>query len=170
MAKKTASGHRAAVLERLARVGREHSDATVLFHATVAGLMALHPTDYKALGILDRLGPMSAGQLAAHTGLAAASITSLVDRLEARGFARRVHDSQDRRRVLVEAAEERLRGGRHLFQSTRQSLARLYERYSDAQLAIIADFLARNADRLRTETAQLPARRRRLTKSRAVPT
>jgi DNA-binding MarR family transcriptional regulator len=77
--------------------------------------MALHPTDYKALGILDRLGPMSAGQLAAHTGLAAASITSLVDRLEARGFARRVHDSQDRRRVLVEAAEERLRGGRHLF-------------------------------------------------------
>jgi DNA-binding MarR family transcriptional regulator len=159
MATKTVSTARATLLEQLAVVGREHSDATVLFHATVAGLMDLHPTDYKALGILDRLGPMSAGELARHTGLAAASVTNLVDRLEAKGFARRIGDVRDRRRVLVQAVRERLRGGRELFASTRLSLARLFERYTDGELAIIADFLTRNGNRLRAETARLPGRR-----------
>ena len=42
------------ILEQLARVGRDHSDATVLFHGTVASLLDLHTTDYKVLGILER--------------------------------------------------------------------------------------------------------------------
>jgi hypothetical protein len=47
---------RAEILEEFARVGREHSDATVLFHGVMASLLDLHPTDYKTLGILERLG------------------------------------------------------------------------------------------------------------------
>jgi hypothetical protein len=35
------------------------------------------------------------------------------------------------------------------------SLGRLFERYSVRDLTIIADFLGRNADRLRDETRQL---------------
>ena len=143
------------ILDELARVGRENSDATVLFHSTIAGLLDLHATDYKVLGILERSGPMSAGEIARHAGLAAASVTNLIDRLDQKGFVRRVADPADRRRVMVEAISDRLRGARGLFRSTRQSLARLYERYSDRELAIIADFLRRNADRLRLETTKL---------------
>jgi DNA-binding MarR family transcriptional regulator len=146
---------RAELLATLARAGREHSEATVLFHAALAGLLDLHPTDYKTLGVLERLGPMSAGEIARHTGLATASVTNLVDRLEQKGFVHRVDDPHDRRRVLVAPVAEKLSGARPLFASTRRSLAALYEGYTDAQLAVIADFLARNAERLRAETARL---------------
>jgi DNA-binding MarR family transcriptional regulator len=143
------------ILDDLARVGRESSDATVLFHSHIAERMGLHPTDYKALGLLERLGPMSAGDLGRHAGLATASVTNLIDRLESKGYARRIRDSGDRRRVLVEVVRDRLGAAAELFSSTRRSLARLYEGYSDRDLAVIADFLGRNAERLREETRKL---------------
>lgn len=148
---------RKAILEELAQVGREHSDATVLFHSTIAGLAGLNPSDYKVLGMLERLGPMSAGEISRRSGLAAASVTDLIDRLERKGFARRVRDTKDRRRVIVEPVLDRLEAGRSHFASTRRSLARLFGRYDDRDLAVIADFLARNAERLRRETARLGA-------------
>ena len=143
------------ILDELARVGREHSDATVLFHASIAGLLDLHPTDYKVLGILERVGPLSAGEVARRSGLANASVTNLIDRLEHKGFVRRVADPADGRRVMVEAVADRLTNARSLFASTRRSLARLFDRYSDRDLAVIADFLHQNAERLRVETSKL---------------
>ena len=143
------------ILDVLARVGREHSDATVLFHANVASLLDLHPTDYKVLGILVRSGSLSAGEIARQSGLATASVTNLIDRLEQKGFVRRVADPTDRRRVMVEAVGERLTSARSLLASTRRSLAQLYDRYSDRDLSVIADFLHQNAERLRAETDKL---------------
>lgn len=143
------------ILQDFAVIGREHSDATVLFHSTIASMLNIHPTDYKVLGILERLGPMSAGDIARHSGLATASVTNLIDRLEERGFARRVRDSTDRRRVLVEPVRDRMTAGRSLFASTTRSLALLVERYSDAELTVVTDFLRRNAERLREETRKL---------------
>jgi DNA-binding MarR family transcriptional regulator len=143
------------ILAELARVGRENSDATVLFHATVATQLGLHPTDYKALGILERLGAMSAGDIARQSGLATASVTNLIDRLEEKGFVQRVRDDKDRRRVVVEPVRDRIGGGRALFASTIESLAQLFKSYSDRELVVIADFLGRNGDRLREETRKL---------------
>jgi DNA-binding MarR family transcriptional regulator len=150
---------RHALLETLARVGREHSDATVLFHSTIAGLMGLHPTDYKVLGILERVGPMSAGEIARASGLATASVTDLIDRLERRGFVRRARDAGDRRRVVVEPAADRAAAASKLFAPTRRSLARLFSRYSVRELAVLADFLRRNAERLRVETDRVTNQR-----------
>jgi hypothetical protein len=54
------------ILDELARVGHEHSDATVLFHTGIASLLGLlHPTDYKVLSSLERVGPLRAGEIAA---------------------------------------------------------------------------------------------------------
>lgn len=41
--------------------------------------------------------------------------------------------------------------------STKRSVARLYKRYDGQELAVILDFLRRNAERLRNETAKLTA-------------
>jgi DNA-binding MarR family transcriptional regulator len=142
------------LLEELARAGREHSDATVLFHASIATRLGLHPTDYKALGILNRLGPMSAGEIAKQTGLAAASVTNLVDRLAAKGFVRREPDPADRRRVLLHAVIDEAAAD-EAFASTKTSLAQLWDRYSYGELAVIADFLAANAARLRAENERM---------------
>jgi DNA-binding MarR family transcriptional regulator len=155
MAAASAGRRRATLLDTLARVGREHSDATVLFHSTIAGLMGLHPTDYKVLGILERVQSMTAGEIARASGLATASVTDLIDRLERKGFVRRVRDRHDRRRVLVEPSADRATAAAAIFASTRRSLAQLYAGYTDRELATIADFLERNAGRLREETEKI---------------
>lgn len=139
------------ILEGLARAGRENSDATVLFHAAMAKRLDLHPTDYKAMSILERLGALPAGDLARRTGLATASVTELIDRLERKGFVRRTRDASDRRRVLVQPDADRVAAALGLFASTRRSLAQLLTSYSDRELTVIADFLGRNAKRLRAE-------------------
>jgi DNA-binding MarR family transcriptional regulator len=157
MKRDLSSAKRAALLARLAQAGRANSDATVFFHATLARLLELNPSDYKAMSVLERLGAMSAGDIAAHTGLAAASVTNLIDRLEQKGFVRRVDDPADRRRVLVAPAADKVAAARKYFRSTQQSLARLYERYSQRELETIADFLERNAGRLHDETGKLSA-------------
>lgn len=148
---------RGRLLADLRRVGREHSDATVLFHSALATRLGLHPTDYKALGIVDRLGPMSAGELGRHTGLAAASVTNLVDRLEARGFLHREAHPTDRRRVLLRADLSEVTGD-EFFASWQRSTTRMWERYSDAELAVILDFLGDTAERLRARTDTIAGR------------
>jgi hypothetical protein len=51
-----------------------------------------------------------------------------------------------------------------MFASTQRSLGRMFEGYSDRDLAVIADFLGRNAERLRAETVKLaPAARKKVT-------
>jgi DNA-binding MarR family transcriptional regulator len=142
---------RAELLAALRRVGREHSDATVLFHSALAGELGLHPTDYKALGVVHRLGPMSAGELGRRTGLAAASVTNLIDRLAARGFLHRQPDPADRRRVLLVADVSAL-SGNAFFASWQRSTARMWERYSDTELSVILDFLGDTAESLRSRT------------------
>jgi DNA-binding Lrp family transcriptional regulator len=145
---------RAQLLADLRRVGREHSDATVLFFSAAASEAGLHPTDYKALGVLDRLGPMSAGELGRHTGLAPASVTNLIDRLVAKGFLRREPDPLDRRRALLHA-DVAVLADNEFFASWQRTATQLWERYSDTDLAVILDFLADTAERLRTRTEAL---------------
>jgi DNA-binding MarR family transcriptional regulator len=142
---------RTELLATLQSVGRDHSDATVLFHSAIASQLGLHPTDYKALGVLDRLGPMSAGELGRHIGLAAASVTNLVDRLENKGYVRREADPTDRRRVLLHADVSAV-SGNEFFASWQRSATRMWERYTDNELAVILDFLGDTAERLRART------------------
>jgi DNA-binding MarR family transcriptional regulator len=155
MLEKSAHTAKQEILEALVRAGRENSDATVLFHAIVAEQLGLNSTDYKVMSILERLGALSAGEIARYSGLATASVTDLIDRLEKKGFVRRVPDPNDRRRIRVEPVVDRVTAARKFFASAERSLARLYERYPDQDLAVIADFLSRNAERLRAETEKL---------------
>jgi DNA-binding MarR family transcriptional regulator len=147
---------RATVLEALARAGRAHSEATVIFHASVADRLGLNPTDAKVMSLLQRRGPVAAGEIAGCTGLTTASVTALVDRLARRDFVRRLPDPADRRRVLVDVTDQGRAHFERLLRSTARSLAELYDAYTVAQLEVVLDFLTRNAERLRDETARLP--------------
>ena len=147
---------RRALLDALTEAGRAHSDATVLFHAAVADQLGLNPTDHKVMSILERSGPLSAGQIAQRTGLATASVTALLDRLETGGFVRRRSDPADRRRVIVEATEVGVARFAPYFATRRDSLSRLYADYTVDELAVILDFLQRSTDRLRSDVAGLP--------------
>ena len=66
--------------------------------------IGINATDLNCLNIVALTGHLTAGELAAQTGLTTASITAVLDRLEEGGFVRRVRDPRDRRRVMVELA------------------------------------------------------------------
>ena len=55
---------RADLLALLQLAGRESSTAAVMFHATLAATQGLSATDTKAIDVLDRQGPLTAGELA----------------------------------------------------------------------------------------------------------
>jgi DNA-binding MarR family transcriptional regulator len=130
-----------------------HSEAVVLFHSSVAQSMGLDPSAYKTLFLLSRLGPLSAGEIARETGLATASVTDLIDRLVAKGYVSRGPHPTDRRRIVVTLNEASVTSSRREFGVPNPSLADLCARYDGEQLALIADFLKRNAQRLRDDLA-----------------
>jgi DNA-binding MarR family transcriptional regulator len=62
-------------------------------------------------------------------------------------MVRRVRDPHDRRRVIVEPNQERLAELDRLFSSVPEAFRQLLDIYTDEQLATIADFLTRSAQR-----------------------
>nr|AIA15295.1 MarR family [uncultured bacterium] len=81
---------------------RRYLAALVLFHLVAADEVGLSGTDYQANNILEIDGPMTSGELAQRLGLSTGATTRLIDRLVETGYARRIDDARDRRRVLVE--------------------------------------------------------------------
>jgi DNA-binding MarR family transcriptional regulator len=128
-----------------------------MFHTTLAATQGLSATETKALDVLDREGPLTAGDLALRTGLAPASVTGLVDRLERKGLARRVADPADRRRVRVERSPEGLAALAPLFADFGAQVEALYREFTDEQLQTILRFTTEIARRQRDATARLAA-------------
>jgi DNA-binding MarR family transcriptional regulator len=148
-------GRRAELLRRLELAGREQSAATVMFHTALAARRGLSATEEKALDLLERFGPLTAGELAKRSGLAPASVTGLVNRLERKGFARRVPHPSDRRSVLVEIDPAAVAAIAPLFSDWVASLHELLAGYSDEQLELILHFLSEAARRQQEATARL---------------
>jgi DNA-binding MarR family transcriptional regulator len=148
---------RGELLAQLEQGGRALSAAAVMFHAGLSAKLGLSATEEKALDLLDRLGPLTPKQLGEQSGLAPASVTGLVDRLERKGFATRRPDPADGRRVLIETSPDRLAPLSALFADWSARLDELYATYTDDELATILDFLTRAAELQRAATERLTA-------------
>jgi len=140
-------------------IGREFSTAVVLFHEAVGRRLGLSGTERKLLDVLARLGPSTAGQLAAHTGLTSGAITGIVDRLVRAGYARRQPNPADRRSVIVSRVPssrlDRIRP--EVFEPLGQAITELSARYSDGELAAISSYLTGLTEILRQQTERLTA-------------
>jgi DNA-binding MarR family transcriptional regulator len=113
----------------------------VVFNYQVAEHTGLNPTDLQCLGLLQLHGPMNAGALARGTGLTTSAITTAIDRLERSGFARREHDTGDRRRVFVKLDQARVADRiLPLYASKAASAAHVFARFSDQELAVVQAF------------------------------
>jgi len=119
---------------------RASQTATEMLDAAVADYFGIHGTDYRCLDILDQEGPMTAGHLAERARISPGAMTTLLDRLERKGLARRTRDTEDRRRVLVEVAPE-LREKAAALYGTAEEGADNLAIYTDEELEFLIAFL-----------------------------
>ncbi|MDH2429996.1 MarR family transcriptional regulator [Sphaerisporangium sp. TRM90804] len=140
-----------------ADLGWELSTAVVLFHEAVARRLGLNAVDHKALGFVTRNGPLPAGALAAELGLGASAITALVDRLQRAGYVRRVHDPEDRRRVLISATTGHLPDLSGIFADLGREMGAFMAKYDERELATITDYVNGTIEVLKAQTARLAA-------------
>ncbi len=125
--------------------GRKASTATILYLLAVAAKLGLSLTDLVCSEILARTGAITAGELAALSGLTTGAITGVVDRLEKAGFVRRVNDPNDRRRVIVEHIPARFeRADTNPYHALQARFAGLYADYTDDELALLLDFFRKS--------------------------
>jgi DNA-binding MarR family transcriptional regulator len=76
------------------------------FDGLAAERLGLNRTDLHCINIVENAGGLTAGELATEAGLSTGAVTGVIDRLERAGFARRIPDPTDRRRVKVEVTDE----------------------------------------------------------------
>jgi DNA-binding MarR family transcriptional regulator len=122
------------------------------------GLLGINRTDGRCLDILEREGVITAGRLAEATGLTTGAVTAVLDRLERAGYARRVRDTADRRRVLVEATEKTRRIAPELFAELIEEVDTELGRYTAAELTLLRDFIRRDREINDAQRARLLAR------------
>jgi DNA-binding MarR family transcriptional regulator len=123
-----------------------------------ADYMGINRTDLRCLDILDRQEkPMTAGMLADHSGLTTGAVTTVIDRLERAGLARRLQDPSDRRRVLVEPTAKAMRLGAELYGGLAQETGPLFARYSDEELKLLIGFLRAGREMNRRQAARIRA-------------
>jgi len=103
----------------------------------------LNRTDMRALDIVGRSGPLAPTALARLLGFTTGGVTTVLDRLERAGYARRYPDPRDRRRVVVEATQATAARDREIFGGLIHQTGDLLASYTDGQLAVIDDFLVR---------------------------
>jgi len=80
--------------------------------------------------------------------------TTLVDRLERAGYARRVRDTADRRRVVVELTPK-LREGVSPYEALFHGTVQLLENRTDAELELMIDFLEQGRELVERELEKL---------------
>jgi DNA-binding MarR family transcriptional regulator len=94
------------LIEGLIAAFRASGNQDSAFENLAAERLGVNRTDLHCLNAIENAAGLTAGELADAVGLTSGAVTGVVDRLERAGFARRVPDPADRRRVKVEVTPE----------------------------------------------------------------
>ncbi len=154
-----------AALDALNREVRGWQADQELFDSTVMERAGLNRTDWRCLDILGTRGPMAAGQLADAVRLTTGAVTGVLDRLESAGLVRRIRDTTDRRKVIVEVTDEVHRRGAPVYGPLIADAAQAHSVFDADELELITKFirierglLERHTERVATMTEAPPER------------
>ena len=144
----------ALIAEAMAAV-RENQEMVQRFDEAAAAAMGINLTDGRVLDQLDRRGPTSPSDLARAAGLTTGAMTTLLDRLERLGYARRTPHPKDRRRIVVELTAPAKQSITAIYGPLATDSAGIFNRCTDAQLRFLRDVLRSGSDVLRTHLERL---------------
>jgi DNA-binding MarR family transcriptional regulator len=137
--------HRQDLVREVQSTLRSLHEAVDYLSQTLADQLGINRTDFRCLQILGLHGPRTAGQLAEESGLTTGAVTTVLDRLERANLASRARDTEDRRRVLVEMTPEAQARVSTLYAGLVSDSTAMLSAYSDDELLLVRDFLARGA-------------------------
>lgn len=130
------------LIEELIAAFRASGNQDRAFENLAADRLGVNSTDLHCLNAIENAGGLTAGELAAEVGLTSGAVTGVVDRLERAGFARRIPDPADRRRVKVEVTPEFYARAKRIWGPLATEWeASLASRFTAGELARITEFL-----------------------------
>lgn len=137
---------------------RELSVQLSLFNHQLSAHVDLRDSDLDCLDVVQRHGPLSPTTLARRTGLHAATMTGILDRLEKGGWIVRDRDPVDRRAVVLRSLRERNPEMFRLYSGMNTSMDKLLAGYTADELETIVDFLRRTTEAGKQATDDLAAK------------
>ena len=118
---------------------RRNQVLTQMLDEQAAAYLGVNTTDNRAIDLIDQAGRITAGDLARELRLSTGAVTAIVDRLEKAGYARRVADPDDRRRVLIEVTAKVQRLSEEIFGTAADAID-WASKYSDKELDLYNRF------------------------------
>jgi len=139
---------------------RLHQNAYDRFEDAAAEYFGVNRTAMRCMDVLERVGRLTAGEIAMQTGLSSGAVTALLDRLERAGYVRRLRDPADRRRVWVELTDTARKLAMEVYGPLAEAMSE-YDRYSDDDLRLIMAYIERGSELLLDLTARVEQMRQR---------
>ncbi|MFG2651475.1 MarR family transcriptional regulator [Streptomyces sp. NPDC048436] len=114
-----------------------------LLDRQVSARVSLKDVDLDCLDLVNRDGPLTPTALAGRANLHPATLTGILDRLERAGWIARERDPSDRRAVRIRALRDRSGELISLYAGMSSSIDAICADYTEADLALLTDFLTR---------------------------
>lgn len=132
--------HRPDLRQHILELIGQWQDATQALDEAVGNKLGLITAEHRCLkALLD--GPKTAGALAQASGLTPAAATSMIDRLEKRGFVERQRDGADRRKVLVAMTKPASDTLGKFYKPVAEETAAMLDNFAPADLSTIENFI-----------------------------
>jgi DNA-binding MarR family transcriptional regulator len=148
------------ILQEFGKAIRAYQTSNDNWDQALADLAGMNRTDMRCIDLIDQAGGMTAGELARAAGLTTGAVTAVVDRLERAGYARRVADPADRRRVRIEVTPKLWESAEPVFGPYLEASWALMDDYTDEEIArftallrAIIDVQAEHIERVRARPA-----------------
>jgi DNA-binding MarR family transcriptional regulator len=136
---------------------RANQAATDKMDDAAAQALGVNRTDSRVLDLIQQRVRIGAGELARQTALSTGTVTAVIDRMEKRGYLRRVDDPADRRRVMVEMTDLAYERADPLYKPLADRALPMLDRFTAAELETITSFLRTSTEIVEGRAAEIRA-------------
>jgi DNA-binding MarR family transcriptional regulator len=136
---------------------RANQAATDKMDDAAAESLGVNRTDSRVLDLIQQRVRVGAGELARETALTTGTVTAVIDRMEKKGYLRRVADPADRRRVTVEMTDLAYERADPLYQPLAERALPMLDRFTAAEIETIIAFLRSSTEIVEGRAAEIRA-------------
>lgn len=141
---------------KVRKLSQAYAYTSLQMHEAVARKAGIPGTDHKYLGFLMQKGQMTAGELAALTGLTTGAVTGLIDRMEKKKLVKRQFADDDRRKVFIVPITKNIMALLHpLYKDYRSGTEKLLASFSEKDLKVLETYFSRAVELMEGTTNEL---------------